>query len=1006
MQRFLIYILFCLSGSVALVYESLWSRYLKLFLGHSSYGQIVTLIVFMGGLGLGSFLAARYLSGIKRPFLAYARVELVVALFGLGFHPAYEVLSGWFFAGAASLQEAGPAVATSVQLGLCLLLTLPFATLLGTTFPLLAAGMIRSFRDGGKTSLPLLYFGNSLGGAIGILLCSYWLVSTFGTHGALQIAALGNLVVGGGFYLLHRLGLTGERLEEREEPAPASSDAEDPPEAPSVPVHPRVKLWLTIAAGTGLASFIYEVGWIRLLSLILGSSTHSFDAMISAFILGLAFGGLFVRRLLRRCSGDLAPVLGTIQVLMGCFAALSLYLYRPFFEAVQSSHGIFAKTEAAFPLYSVYKYLICLALMFPAAFCAGMTLPLITWRLIRDTGRESFTGLVYGWNTIGSIIGAAMAGLVLLPLLQLKWTIFAGAALDILLGLILLAISFKIPARGSIRNAWRPLALRAAAVTAVAAALLPAFRTGFNPGVLASGSFRAASLAAGKLPEIVEIRHGRTATISVGQSGDIRYIATNGKSDGALYMGDEGKAITKVGDENTVAQLALLPMLTRHGNYDAAVIGMGTGMTGHYLLGDRRLQSLDLIEIENEVVRLARHFKPRNERIWNDPRLNLVIDDAKRHFYTNRKQYDLIISEPSNPWVSGVAGLFTKEFYGHLRHFLKPGGVLVQWVHGYEFRDDLLVSIFSALDTFGHFEIYRVTKNSGDFIVVAGDSPSDFITADELAANSELREEFEKLGGDLESFGPGNFIASSITLRPILEQYAALANSDYYPYVEQHAETSFYTSDRVQLPTALIHPFSSYADLLEPGRMKEARNRRMNGPSPVMEERHLPMLKQARGLLALPDVDTDWEAVERMYITVTEHSAGLPAWIGEPIVDRMRDVIATGKADPGVANRFALLEAICKGDEAMIRTTLPAAIGASSGAIRRDPFWVRTFLISSLRVGLTAERDLALRDGVNRCPQLRADERTLINGIVAASKEAAAGPPLVRMEIEDNKATE
>jgi spermidine synthase len=989
MQRFLIYFLFCLSGAVALVYESLWSRYLKLFLGHSSYGQIVTLIVFMGGLGVGSFIAAKYLPKIKHPFLAYARIELIAALFGLGFHPAYEALSGWFFNRAAGLQEMSPLVASVVQISLCLLLTLPFATLLGMTFPLLAAGMIRSFRDGGRGSLPMLYFGNSLGGAIGILLCSYWLVSAFGTHGSLQLAALGNVIVGGGFYLLHKRGLTGAPQEEM-----TRAEKTKVPASPlTTPANPRIALWLTIAAGTGLASFIYEVGWIRLLSLILGSSTHSFDAMISAFILGLAFGGLFVRRILHRCTGDLAPVLGIIQVLMGSFAALSLYLYRPFFDAVQSSHGIFAKTEAAFPLYSVYKYLICLAMMFPAAFCAGMTLPIITWRLVRDTGRDSFTGLVYGWNTIGSIIGAALAGMVLIPLLQLKWTIFAGAALDILLGLVLLAVSFKMPAGGL---AWKPIALRVGAVAVVAAALLPAFWTGFNPSVLASGSFRQASLAAGKLPEIVEINHGRTATISVGKSGDIRYIATNGKSDGALYMGTTEKAISKVGDETTVAQLAVLPMMTRRGEYDAAVIGMGTGMTGHYLLGDHRLKSLDLIEIEGAVVKLARHFQPRNDRIWSDPRLNLVIDDAKRHFYTNRKQYDVIISEPSNPWVSGVAGLFTKEFYSHLQHFLKPGGVLVQWVHGYEFRDELLVSIFSALDTFAHFEIYRVSQNGGDYIVIAGDSPSDFITADELAANSVLREEFEKLGGNLESFGPGNFIASSVTLRPILDQYAALANSDYYPYVEQHAETSFYTSARVQLPTALLHPFSTYADVLEPERMQEARARRISGPTPVMEARHLPMFKQARGLLALPDAEADWEGIEKMYIAATENSAGLPAWSGEPIVQRMREVVAEGKVEKGVAKRFALLDAICKGDESAMRTALPEAMKESSPGIKADPFWVRTFLITSLRLGMTEERDLAMREGVNRCAQLKADERTLIHGIVEASRLATAGPSLVR----------
>jgi hypothetical protein len=322
----------------------------------------------------------------------------------------------------------------------------------------------------------------------------------------------------------------------------------------------------------------------------------------------------------------------------------------------------------------------------------------------------------------------------------------------------------------------------------------------------------------------------------------------------------------------------------------------------------------------------------------------------------------------------------------------------VQWVHGYEFRDDLLVSIFSALDTFGHFEIYRVPNNGGDYIVIAGDSPADFISPEELAANSVLKEEFAKLGGDLSSFGPGNFIASSKTLRPILDDYAALANSDYFPYVEQNAETSFYTGANVDLPKALLHSFSSYADLQEPERMAEARHDRIGAVEPGMNKSLLVSVKQLRGLLAAPDAESDWEAIERLIILVSEHVAGLPKWRDEPMVSRMREVISSGQADPGVAARFALLEALCLNDEAAIRNALPAAIEKSNPKTRRDPFWVRTFLVTSLRFGMTAERDIAIKDGLNYCPQLRADERSLIFGIVEASKHAPDGPPVAATE--------
>ena len=983
MARFLIYFFFTLSGSVALIYESLWSRYLKLFLGHSSDGQIVTLIMFMGGIGLGSFLAARYLRKVKNPFLAYARIEVVAAIFGFGFHAAYELMTGWFFEQAAMLQGASPMLADIVQIGICLLLTLPFATLLGTTFPLLAAGMIRGFPDGGKRSLPMLYFANSLGGAAGILCCSYYLISAFGTIGALQIASLGNLVVAIGFFGLHRAGVESSFAVSSEaktkEPSTPSSGLS--PKSP-----PRVALWLMVAAGTGLASFIYEVGWIRLLSLILGSSTHSFDAMISAFILGLAFGGLFVRRILNRFNGDLAPVLGTLQVLMGVFAALSLYLYRPFFDMVQASHSLFAKTEAAFPLHAVFKYLLCLALMFPAAFCAGMTLPLITWRLVRETGRETFTGLVYGWNTIGSILGAAVAGLVLMPLLQLKWTIFTGAALDIALGIALLTVgtsSWRARSRVA-RSVWGMNGLRVGACALMAAALLPAFFTDFDPSVLCSGKYRRATASSS---DIVEVRHGKTATISVGQSGPNRFIATNGKSDGAIWMGEEGSfSWEKLSDEGTVAMLAALPMLTRDAEYDAALIGMGTGMTGHYLLSDSRLRSLDLIEIEDAVIDLAQHFRPRNERLWNDDRLSIVVDDAKRHFYANRKQYDVIISEPSNPWVSGVSGLFTKEFYEHLRHFLKPGGVLVQWVHGYEFRDDLMISIFSALDTFENFEVYRVPENDGDFIVVAGDGDFNFIDAMELAAKSELDDDLAYLGREIELFGPGNFLVSCKTLRPNLDEFRALTNSDYFPYVEQHAETAFFTSNRVQLPSALQDAFHGYTDIMEPGRARQAREMRValeRARADVgRQEEPSQTEKRLDGLLADPNKSADWVHIEQLLLTATVHSRGTEWWLEEWHVEKLREAIDRGVVPDEMVKRFHLLEHLAVGNLDQAAAILSDAVNQASPKILQEPYWVRTFLSVALRSGDRETIQFLMQESVGKCGRLSPDERIMIQGFV------------------------
>ena len=956
-MRFFIYVLFCLSGAVALVYESLWSRYLKLFLGHSSYGQIVTLITFMGGIGLGSFLAARYLKRIRNPFRAYARIEFLAALCGFGFHAAYQFLTTSYFENATAFHGI-PWAGKVVQVFICLLLTLPFATLLGTTFPLLAAGMIRAFSDGGRKSLPLLYFTNSLGGAAGILVTSYFLVSRFGTEGSLLIAALGNAAVAIGFFISSR---------QCESKAVISPDApKSHPAKISLSEKSHVRLWLFIAAGTGFASFIYEIGWIRLLSLVMGSSTHSFDAMISAFILGLAFGGLFAKFLIARFASRLTVVLAIIQVAMGIAAVLSIYLYRPFFDAIGASHRIFTHSEAAYPVYSIFKYLLALAMMFPAAFWAGMTLPIITWRLIHRTGSEKFTGWVYGWNTIGSIFGAAIGGFILMPLLQLKWTIFAGAALDISLGVLLLCV---VPFASE--KKIRPLLLRATAIAIAAAALVPAFLTSFDDKLITSGRFRDLK-GDDRTRRIVEARHGRTATICVGEWGDFIYLSTNGKSDGAVW-----KVLPKTpgkvkGDEGTVSELAVLPMLTRSGEYNAAVIGMGTGMTIHYLLGDERLQSADLIEIEEAVIDLAQHFRPRNERVWTDPRLNIIIDDAKSYFYANRKQYDLIISEPSNPWVSGVASLFTREFYHHTRQFLKPGGVLVQWVHGYEFNDDLMVSILAALREFPHFEIYRVPNNFGDFVILASESPIRFQPAEVLAENSNLTEELRWVGLTIDALGPSNFIASSKTLEPILAEASHTANSDYAPFVEQNSERAFFAKSRVNLFGSLMFGFRGYREFYEPERSWEG--------SPV-EDRSTDY-RLARDLLSGSTREKDWVQAERSLLEATRPLAGTSAWLEDPVVGKFRDAVEAGIVSEPVADRFRLLEAIAGGNDDKIPDLLSKAMASDDETFLREPFWIRTLAAQSARMNDQKSLGKVVVRGVASNPKISKHERILINDLV------------------------
>lgn len=750
LSRF-IYLLFFFSGIAGLIYESIWSRYLKLFLGHSSYGQIWTLCIYMGGLGIGSFLAARLLPKIKNLFGTYILIEVGVALGAFCFHPFYLTWTQWFYETSSTWS---PFWIEALKIILVLGSTLPMAILLGMTFPLVSAGLMRVHQDSGVQSLPRLYFTNSLGAALGVLIASYYTIPHWGTPGTLQFAGSLNLLIALCFGILIKYyqpkSHQTSRLVSR------------------VPMSSEVKLWLLIAFGTGFTSFIYEVGWIRMLSLMMGSSTHSFDLMISSFVIGLALGAFVARRWMAT-QHDHIKLMSLVQLCMGAAALSTLVMYPYFIEIMNEANHWFQPNAQGYWLWTGLKYFLCLVWMVPTSFFAGMTLPIMTSFLSARTSDDSYTGKVYGYNTFGAICGAALAGLVLIPTLQLKFTIGLAGILDVLTGVALLT--------------WYqyPIVKRYAFQILILVICLAPLLMKYNPHTITAGVFR------GHKPldrhENIEVRHGRTATISFHESRIHKYIKTNGKPDASIYK-DKESPIQH--DQLTQAATAFIPISLMDKPYKAAIVGFGSGITAEYLLSDPMLESLDVIEIEEEMVELARGFLPDNQRCFEDPRINIHIGDARTYFHQVNKKYDLIISVPSNPWVSGVSSLFSHEFYHHIQRYMTDDGLLVQWLQLYEFNSELMMSIVGALDQeFPAIQIYQTPMNP-DVIMVA--SPQTIIPMDTNKFNRypELQQEFKKMHRPTRIFGPQQLIVDSQGWGDFLKQVPP--NSEFRPYVDQKAE--------------------------------------------------------------------------------------------------------------------------------------------------------------------------------------------------------------------------
>jgi spermidine synthase len=785
-RRFLLAI-FVVSGFTGLIYESVWSQYLKLFLGHAAYAQTLVLAIFMGGMALGSWLVSRYSAGLRQLLWGYLLVEALIGIFGILFHRAFVTTTDLSFARVIPELPVGWVI-SAYKWSLAALLVLPQSVLLGMTFPLISGGIIRRWPDRAGETLSTLYFTNSLGGALGVLVSGFVLIGLVGLPGTTLTAGLLNVALALAVWLVVR---------RQTEPPPLATPVSSSPFGTT----DALARWFVIAAFlTGAASFMYELGWIRMLSLVLGSSTHSFELMLSAFIFGLAFGGLYVRKRIERIT-DPERYLGRIMLVMGLLAALTVPACNLMYDFMAWSLGTFTHTPGGYVAFNVVSQSIAMLIMFPATFCAGMTLPVLTHALMRRGTGERAIGTIYSVNTLGAIAGVLLAVHVLMPLIGVRGVILTGAGVHIALGLSRLA------PRG-----WRqPASALPMAVSLVIFGLIAALGR-IDPLRVASGVYRSGVATLPADATVAYLRDGKTATITLVKHLGVVSIATNGKADAAIQMGAGGTGP----DEPTMVQAAAIPLSLKPNAARVANIGFGSGLTSHVLLTSRQLERLDSIEIEPLIVEAARQgFGPRIHDVFEDPRSHIVYEDAKTFFAASREPYDLIVSEPSNPWVSGVASLFSDEFYGRIVQHLRPDGLFVQWIQAYETDISVVASIIKALSrNFGAYAIYNL--NDLDILIVATRAVALPAPTEQVFQWPRMRAELDRIGVQSLSDLKTRLIGDDRTIGPLFNSLPAPVNSDFFPYVDLNApRLRFMSNNALELPrlTSLSVPI---LDLLRP----------------------------------------------------------------------------------------------------------------------------------------------------------------------------------------------
>ena len=782
---------FFVSGLAGLLYQVVWTRYLALFLGHTSYAVVAVLVAFMGGLAAGNALLGPRVDTLRRPLFFYACLEAGIGLFAVLFPSYFEGIHQVFLSLIRSIHPEGLSRLALQFLFAGLTILVP-TVLMGATLPVLTKFVTRSLSElRGKVAA--LYAINSAGAVVGILLADWWWIPSLGLEAVVQIGATLSLGIALLAYVISVKSGEGIVVE------PKTSG----PEPTAETFSEREWTVALVAVGlSGFAAMLYEVAWTRLLALALGSSTHAYSLMLATFIGGIAVGSWLVFAWKRPVDTWVAFAWAELAIAGSLLVSLGFYDLLPY--AFAHLADWIARRPAAYPLYESAQALICFGVLFLPAVCLGMTLPLASRMATVDlqrTGRS--VGRVFAVNTLGTVLGAAMTGLVFLPSLGLAVTLALGIGINGLIGWVVLASR-----RGPI---LKP-ALQALAATALLMVLVGWLLGERWSRTFALGLWRDASPPVSvedfrrraELGELAYHRDGAGSTVAV-------IAMTNLAGQRNVSLKVNGKADASSGaDMSTQMLLGHIPMLLHPAAQSVLVVGAGSGVTVGTVLQHPGVRSVDLVEISPEVIEVAReHFAPFNHNALQDPRCRTRIEDAKTFLQTTPESFDVIVTEPSNPWMAGVAAVFSQEYYQDCLARLKPGGLCAQWVQTYETDDETFATVVATFGSvFPHLSLWQTSTS--DLVLIGSaqpfqtDLPGIIRRMEAPAVTADLRQieitrPVNVLALQMVAFGDAFFLAPDGTT----------IHSDFHPVLEYRAQRAFFARGMAMVPYRLnevLHP--------------------------------------------------------------------------------------------------------------------------------------------------------------------------------------------------------
>jgi spermidine synthase len=774
-----VYALFIVSGFTGLAYEVIWTRLLVRVFGASSFAVTTVLAAYMAGLALGSIIFGRLADRKGGGLSFYGLLELGIGGFAVGSPYLISALAHLYGGSYAMLENHFYAL-TAVRFVLSFGAILIPTTLMGGTLPVLSkylatglAGLTE--RVGG------LYAVNTLGAVGGAAAAGLYILPHLGMADTILLCACLNAGIAATAILLgrNRRFLSGAL-------APEPAEAAGPSDAHRSTSR-QVLATFTL---TGFCALAAEVIWTRMLALVVGTTVYAFAIMLATFLLGLGSGSaLFARpaqqsRRPGRLLGFTVAAIGLAVLGSVAFYARMPFLYMKLYSDMQP--GVKG-------LLGVQVALSAIIVLLPA-FLMGGLFPLVARLYARDVlrvGRQ--IGRIYAFNTMGSVLGSVAGSFLFLKYVGMETSLIAIGCIYLVTGGVAVARLGEFRRR----SPWLGFAGAAAVITVLAAVAFPRI----DAKVLTSGVYVYAPVY--KTVEGLKDHMRRVAVLFYNEGVAATVSLERFRGDLSLLIDGKADASTGLQDMRTQVMLAQLPLLLHPDPDTVLVVGLGSGVT----LGSAETHDvgrIDCVELLDNVVAASEYLQDYNLHCLDDPRAHLLIGDGRNHLLLTHRRYDVIISEPTNPWISGVGDLFTQEFFRMARRSLKPGGLMCAWFHTYNMGDsDVRAMVATFVSVFPEASLWLI--NDGDIILLGG------LGATRIAPDLARRMSVPAVARDLRRIrilGPLDLVSNYVSGTAGLVRYAGRAplNTDDNMLLEFSAGLrGFEATETIHLANGELH---------------------------------------------------------------------------------------------------------------------------------------------------------------------------------------------------------